>query len=162
MRAMGFYEHELEKAVVLALFIPLIISSGGNSGSQASTLVVRALALKELQLKDWWRTLTRELGMGIALGTVLGLLGYARICLWPSAATLYGVHYEFVALAVSLSLVSIVLWGSLIGSMLPMLLRMLGLDPAVACAPAVATIVDVSGLVIYFTTAKLVLSGTVL
>ena len=160
--AMGYYEHEIARAVVLALFIPLIISSGGNSGSQASTLVVRALALGEVRLVNWWHVLYRELGMGMALGSVLGAMGFARILLWPSALTLYGEFYVRVAMAVGLSIVGIIMWGTLIGAALPLVLRSFRLDPATACAPFVATIVDVSGLVIYFTVAQFILKGTVL
>jgi magnesium transporter len=160
--AMGYYEREIKKAVVLALFIPLIISSGGNSGSQASTLVVRALALGEVKLRDWWRVLYREIGMGVALGIVLGTMGFVRISLWPTATSLYGPYYLQVALAVALSIIGIILWGTIMGSLLPLLLRAAKLDPATACAPFVATMVDVSGLVIYFTVASVVLRGTIL
>jgi magnesium transporter len=159
---MGYYEHEIARAVVLALFIPLIITSGGNSGSQASTLVVRALALGDVKLRNWWQVVYREFGMGLALGAVLGMMGFARISLWPAATRLYGQYYLSVAFAVSLSIVGIIMWGTLIGAVLPLLLRRLKLDPATACAPFVATIVDVSGLVIYFTVAQTVLKGTLL
>jgi magnesium transporter len=160
--AMGHFEKEIERAVVLALFIPLIISSGGNSGSQASTLVVRAIALGEVRLRDWWRVLRRELIVGTALGAILGSIGMVRILFWPTRVQLYGEHYALVGLTVATSLVGIVLWGSLSGSMLPFLLKRLRLDPATASAPFVATLVDVSGLVIYFTVASLILSGTLL
>lgn len=160
--AMGYYEHEIARAVVLALFIPLIISSGGNSGSQASTLVVRAIALREVRLRDWWRVLSRELIVGSSLGLILGTIGLIRILLWPSRETLYGPHYLLVGLAVGCSLVGIVLWGSLAGSMLPFVLKRFNLDPATASAPFVATLVDVSGLIIYFTVASIILSGTLL
>ena len=160
--AMGYYEHEIERAIVLALFIPLIISSGGNSGSQASTLIIRAMALGEVKLKDWWRVLIRELGSGLALGALLGVVGLCRIMLWPAREQLYGPHHHLVAVAVSLSLVGIVLWGSIAGSMLPFLLRKVGFDPASASAPFVATLVDVTGLIIYFTVASFVLHGTLL
>ncbi len=160
--AMGYFEHEIEKAIVLALFIPLIISSGGNSGSQASTLVVRALALKEVRLRDWWRVLRREIVVGSALGLILGSIGLMRILLWPTRSTLYGPHFIQVGFTVGISVIGVVLWGSLSGSMLPFLLRRLKLDPATASAPFVATLVDVSGLVIYFTVASIILKGTLL
>lgn len=160
--AMGHYEHEISKAVVLALFIPLIISSGGNSGSQASTLIIRSLALREIRLRDWWRVLIRELGSGLTLGVILGVIGFFRIVLWQQWYPIYGEHYILVALVVSFSLVGIVLWGTLSGSMLPFVLRRLGLDPASASAPFVATLVDVTGLIIYFTVASFMLQGTLL
>jgi magnesium transporter len=160
--AMGFFEREIEKAVVLALFIPLIISSGGNSGSQASTLVVRALALQEMRLRDWWRVFARELLIGSALGAILGTIGLLRIMLWPTRASLYGEHYSLIALTVACALIGTVLWGSLCGSMLPFILKKLRFDPAVASAPFVATLVDVSGLVIYFSLASTILRGTLL
>ncbi len=157
--AMGFFQDELERAVVLALFIPLIISSGGNSGSQASTLIIRALALGELRLKDWWRVLGKELLSGVVLGTILGTVGLVRILLWPTRETLYGEHYAMIALTVAFSVLGCVLWGTISGSMLPFALKRMGLDPATASAPFVATLVDVTGLVIYFTVAHLILSG---
>jgi magnesium transporter len=160
--AMGYYEHEIARAVVLALFIPLIISSGGNSGSQASTLVVRAMALGEVRLRDWWRVMRREWAAGLALGAILGMIGLLRILLWPSRATLYGEHYILVAITVACSLVGVVLWGTISGSMLPLIMRRLGFDPASASAPFVATLVDVTGLVIYFTMASIILHGTLL
>jgi magnesium transporter len=160
--AMGYYEHEISRAVVLALFIPLVISSGGNTGSQASTLVIRAIALGEVRLRDWWRVLRREIATGLALGSLLGSMGLLRILLWPSRETLYGPHYALVALSVGLALVGIVLWGAVAGSMLPFVLRRLGLDPATASAPFVATLVDVTGLMIYFSVASMVLRGTLL
>jgi magnesium transporter len=160
--AMSHYEHDIAKAVVLALFIPLVISSGGNSGSQATTLIIRAMALGEVRLKDWWRVFSRELVSGLSLGVILGLIGLIRILMWPNHQTLYGEHYILVALTVSLSLVGIVLWGTLAGSMLPFLLRRLGLDPATSSAPFVATLVDVTGLIIYFTVASLFLKGILL
>ena len=160
--AMGHFEDRIARAVVLALFIPLIISSGGNSGSQASTLVIRAMAVGELRLRDWWRVLSRELGAGLLLGLILGAIGMTRIVLWPRRATLYGPHYLLVSLTVALSLVGIVLWGAVAGSMLPFALRRLGFDPASASAPFVATLVDVTGLVIYFSVASVVLHGTLL
>jgi len=160
--AMGYYQHEIERAVVLALFIPLVISSGGNSGSQASTLVIRAIALGEVRLRDWWRVLRRELATGFALGALLGSIGLVRILLWPARERLYGPHYVLVALSVGCALVGIVLWGAVAGSMLPFVLRRLGLDPATASAPFVATLVDVTGLMIYFTVASVILHGTLL
>jgi magnesium transporter len=160
--AMSHYEHDIAKAVVLALFIPLVISSGGNSGSQATTLIIRAMALGEVRLRDWWRVLNRELISGMCLGLILGSIGLMRILLWPGKETLYGEHYVLVAITVACSLVGIVLWGTLAGSMLPFLLRRLGLDPATSSAPFVATLVDVTGLVIYFTVASLFLKGILL
>ena len=161
--AMQEFEHEISRAVVLALFIPLIISSGGNSGSQATSLIIRALALQEVRLRDWWRVALRELPAGLALGTLLGLIGVVRVVTWQWAGWYdYGRHYPLVALTVGISLVGVVLFGSLAGSMLPFLLRRLGFDPASASAPFVATLVDVTGLVIYFSVALLLLRGTLL
>jgi magnesium transporter len=160
--AMGYFQSEIERAVVLALFIPLIISSGGNSGSQASTLIIRAMALGEVRLRDWWRVLGRELLTGLALGTCLSLVGLTRILLWPAREQLYGPHYILVAFTVAVSIVGVVLWGTLSGSMLPFILRRMGFDPASASAPAVATLVDVTGLVIYFTVASMFLRGVLL
>jgi magnesium transporter len=160
--AMQFYEHEIEKAVVLALFIPLIISSGGNSGSQATSLVIRAMALREVRLRDWWRVFMRELIVGASLGIILGTIGMMRILVWPSRKTLYGEHFQLVAGTVAAALVGVVLWGSLSGSMLPFLLKRLGFDPATSSAPFVATLVDVTGLVIYFSVASVILHGTLL
>ena len=160
--AMGFFEKQIEKAVVLALFVPLIISSGGNSGSQASTLVIRALALGEVTLRDWWRVMRRELFSGLGLGLILGSIGFLRITIWSGFSHIYGPHWLLVALTVGLALIGIVLWGTLAGSMLPFILRRLGFDPATSSAPFVATLVDVTGLVIYFSVALLLLSGTLL
>ena len=157
--AMGYYEHEIAKAVVLAIFIPLIISSGGNSGSQASTLVIRALALHEIRIKDIFRVLSREVLIGIMLGLTLGILGYLRIVFWPNTATIYGPHYELIGMTVAVSLVGVTLWGTLVGSTLPFVLKKLNLDPATASAPFVATLVDVTGLIIYFSVAKIFLTG---
>ena len=161
--AMGHFEGEIAKAVVLALFIPLIISSGGNSGSQATSLIIRALALDELKLGDWWRIALRELPTGLTLGSILGIIGVVRILLWQHAGWYdYGVHYQLVAITVGVALVGVVTFGSLTGSLLPFLLRGIGFDPATASAPFVATLVDVTGLVIYFTIAYLILRGTLL
>jgi len=160
--AMGFFSAEIEKAVVLALFIPLIISSGGNSGSQATTLVIRAMALGEIRLRDWWRVIQREIAAGLALGTILGLIGISRIFLWHAMRGTYGEHYFVVALTIGCSLVGVVLFGTTAGSMLPFLLRRVGLDPASASAPFVATLVDVTGLIIYFSVASIILRGILL
>jgi len=160
--AMGFFEKEIARAVVLALFVPLIISSGGNSGSQASTLVIRALALGELTLKDLWRVLRREVISGFALGCILAVIGFLRISLWSAFSNLYGPHWLLVALTVALALIGVVLWGTLVGSMLPFILRRLGFDPATSSAPFVATLVDVTGLVIYFSVGYGILRGTLL
>ena len=160
--AMGYFEAEIARAVVLALFVPLVISSGGNSGSQATTLVIRAMALGEVRLRDWWRVVRREFFSGLGLGLILAAIGAARILLWQAFFHTYGAHHLLVALTVAASLVGVVLWGTLVGSSLPFLLRRLGFDPASASAPFVATLVDVTGLVIYFSTAKIVLSGALL
>jgi magnesium transporter len=160
--AMGYFEEEIARAVVLALFVPLIISSGGNSGAQAATLVVRALAIRELRLRDWWRVVRREIAAGLCLGAILGSIGLTRILVWQAAANTYGEHYLLVAATVAFSLVGVVLWGTLAGSTLPFILRRFGLDPASASAPFVATLVDVTGLVIYFTVASVILRGTLL
>jgi magnesium transporter len=160
--AMGFFEKEIERAVVLALFVPLIISSGGNSGSQASTLVIRALALGEVSLRDWWRVMQREVFSGLGLGLILGSIGFLRITIWSGFSHIYGPHWLLVALTVGLALIGIVLWGTLAGSMLPFILRRLGFDPATSSAPFVATMVDVTGLVIYFSVAVVLLRGTLL
>jgi magnesium transporter len=161
--AMGYFEGEISKAVVLALFVPLIISSGGNSGSQATSLIIRAMALRELTLRDWWRVAVRELPSGLALGSILGVIGFVRILLWQMWGLYdYGAHWVLVACTVSAALVGVVTFGSLTGSMLPFLLRRLGFDPASASAPFVATLVDVTGLIIYFSVALLILRGTLL
>ncbi len=161
--AMGYFEDEIARAVVLAMFIPLIISSGGNSGSQAATLVVRALALGELRLRDWWRVFGRELRSGLALGAWLGLSGFLRVQVWHHTGLYdYGPHNLLIGLTIWLSLAGVVTFGSISGSMLPFLLRWLGFDPATSSAPFVATLVDVTGLVIYFSFAALILSGSVL
>jgi magnesium transporter len=161
--AMQGYEGELEKAIVLTLFIPLIMSSGGNSGSQATSLLIRALALRELHLRDWWRVALREIPNGLALGAMLGLVGIVRISVWQYLGFYdYGEHWALVALTVGTALVGIVMFGSLTGSMLPFILQRIGFDPASASAPFVATLVDVTGLVIYFTVASIILRGTLL
>jgi magnesium transporter len=160
--AMGYFEDEIARAVVLALFIPLIISSGGNSGSQATSLIIRAMAVGEVRLSHWWRVLARELSAGVVLGALLGTIAVCRIVLWPGRATIYGEHYLLIAMTVAASLVGVVTFGTLTGSMLPFLLRRIGMDPATASAPLVATLVDVTGLVIYFTVALMILSGTML
>jgi magnesium transporter len=160
--AMGRFEDEIAKAVVLSIFVPLVISSGGNSGSQASTLIIRAMALGEVELKDWWRVMRREILSGLSLGAILGTIGFLRITIWANLFHSYGEHWFLLAITVGLALVGIVLWGSLSGSMLPFVLRRVGLDPATSSAPFVATLVDVSGLVIYFTVAAIILRGTLL
>ena len=161
--AMQHYQAEIEKAVVLALFIPLIMSSGGNSGSQATSLIIRALALHEVTLRDWWRIASRELPASLTLGTLLGVIGILRIVLWQTLGIFdYGPHWPRVALTVGLALVAIVTFGSMMGSMLPFVLKSFKLDPATASAPFVATLVDVTGLVIYFSVAYFVLAGSLL
>ncbi|HWP57408.1 MAG TPA: magnesium transporter [Candidatus Acidoferrales bacterium] len=160
--AMGYFEAEIARAVVLALFVPLIISSGGNSGSQASTLVIRAMALGEVRLRDWWRVVRREVLTGVALGSILAAIGFARILVWQALFRTYGEHYLAVGSTVALSLIGVVLWGTLAGATLPFVLKGLGFDPASASAPFVATLVDVTGLIIYFTVASFVLRGTLL
>jgi magnesium transporter len=157
--AMGYFEEEIAKAVVLALFVPLIISSGGNSGSQASTLVIRAMALGELRLSDWWRVAGREIISGLALGAILATVGFGRIAVWSAFSDIYGPRWILVAFTVALSLVGVVLWGTLAGSLLPLVIRKLGGDPATSSAPFVATLVDVTGLVIYFTVALFIMRG---
>jgi magnesium transporter len=161
--AMQRFQGEIERAALLAMFIPLVMSSGGNSGSQATSLIIRAMALGEIRLRDWWRIAVRELPTGLMLGAILGVIGFARISLWQVLGIYnYGPHHVLVALTVSLALVGIVSFGSLAGSMLPFILRRLGFDPASASAPFVATLVDVTGLVIYFSVAMLILRGTLL
>jgi magnesium transporter len=160
--AMAYFEGEIARAVVLTIFVPLIISSGGNSGSQATTLVIRAMALGEVRLRDWLRVIKREFASGLGLGFVLGAIGFLRIVGFGGMFGTFGEHYLWIALTVSVSLVGVVLWGTLAGSMLPFVLRWLGFDPASASAPFVATLVDVSGIVIYFSAASLFLSGRLL
>jgi magnesium transporter len=160
--AMTYFEDVMKQAIVLGLFIPLVISSGGNAGSQAATLVIRALALGEFRLRDWWRVMRRELATGLSLGIILGSIGFLRIAVWSAFSDVYGPHWRLVATTVGLALVGIVLWGSLMGSMLPLLIKRLGFDPATSSAPFVATLVDVTGLIIYFTVAIVILSGVML
>lgn len=161
--AMAFFDAEIEKAVVLALFVPLIISSGGNSGSQAASLIIRAMALQELKLKDWWYVMRKEIISGLTLGLILGLIGFVRIWIWQETGIYdYGMHWLSIGFSVSVSLVFIVLWGTLSGSLIPFALRKLGLDPATASAPFVATLVDVTGLIIYFSVAAIFLTGKLL
>ncbi|NOK02532.1 magnesium transporter [Myxococcus xanthus] len=160
--AMSSFEDEIATAVVLSLFVPLIISSGGNSGSQASTLIIRSLALGEMRLRDWWRVARRELLSGLVLGVVLGVVGLARILIWNSISGVYGEHALMLGITVALSVLGVVTFGTLAGSMLPLVLRKFGFDPASASAPFVATLVDVSGVLIYFTVASLLLRGTLL
>ena len=160
--AMAFFEDEIAKAVVLALFVPLIISSGGNTGSQAATLIIRAMALGEITIKDWWHVMKREIVSGFALGLMLGVLGFLRVFIWTFFSDVYGIHWFGVGLTVGFSLIGVVLWGSLAGSMLPLVLKRLGFDPAVSSAPFIATLVDVTGLLIYFSFAILFLKGLLL
>src|SRR5256714_2636998 len=166
--AMATYQDELAKALVLALFLPLIISSGGNSGSQASTLMIRAMALGEVNLRDWWRVMSREIQAGLALGLILGVIGVLRVSAWAMIdenyfhRQPYGPHWPLVAITVGIALVGVVLWGTLSGSMLPFVLRRFGADPATSSAPFVATLVDVTGLIIYFSIALLIMRGAML
>lgn len=160
--AMGYFAEEISRAVVLALFLPLIISSGGNAGSQASTLIIRAMALGEVGLKDWWRVMRREVFSGIFLGCILGMIGFFRVAIWSQFSDIYGAHWILIAITIFLALIGVVLWGTLTGSMLPLFLKWCGFDPATSSAPFVATLVDVTGLIIYFTIALFVLQGTLL
>lgn len=160
--AMGYFEREIAKAVVLALFVPLIISSGGNTGSQAATLIIRAMALGEITIQRWWFVMRREFASGLMLGGILGIIGFLRIAIWSAFSGIYGPHWLLVAFTVGFSLVGVVLWGTLTGSMLPFMLRKFGFDPAASSAPFVATLVDVTGLVIYFSMAAMILKGTLL
>ncbi|MDI4656181.1 magnesium transporter [Xanthobacter autotrophicus] len=161
--AMQVYADELEKAIVLALFIPLVMSSGGNSGSQATSLIIRALALHEVRLRDWWRVALREFPTGITLGAILGIIGIVRIVVWQEAGIFdYGEHWKLLAMTIGAALIGIVTFGSMAGSLLPFALKRLGFDPASASAPFIATLVDVTGIVIYFSVAWLFLHGTIL
>jgi magnesium transporter len=160
--AMAHFEEEIARAVVLALFVPLIISSGGNCGSQATTLIIRAMAIGEVGLKDWWKVMQREVFSGLILGVMLGTVGALRIAVWEQIFHLYGPHWPMIALTIGFSLVGVVMWGTFSGSMLPLVLKKLGADPATASAPFVATLVDVTGIGIYFSVAAVLLSGTLL
>ena len=161
--AMGYFEGEIKKVTLLALFVPLILSSGGNSGSQASTLIIQAMSIGEITIANWWKILRREITSGLLLGAVLGLIGFFRVMGWHSIAPgLYGEHWILIAFTIGLTLVGVVLWGTIMGSMLPILLKRLGADPAASSAPFVATLVDVTALVIYFSVALLILRGTLL
>ncbi|MBK5285834.1 MAG: magnesium transporter [Bacteroidia bacterium] len=157
--AMGYFQDEIAKAVVLVLFIPLIISSGGNSGSQAATLIIRAMALGEITLDLWWSVIKRELVAGFFLGLILGIIGFLRIAAWSMYSNIYGEHWMLVAITVAISLTGVVIWGTLSGSIMPMVMKRLGFDPAASSAPFVATLVDVTGLVIYFSVAMIVMRG---
>jgi len=157
--AMGFFENEITKVVILALFVPLIISSGGNTGAQASTLVIRALALGEITVRSWWTIVKREIKIGLILGLILGIIGFLRVAIWSNFTTIYGPHSMEIALVVGFSLVAVVLWGNTVGSLFPLILKKFGFDPAVASAPFVATLVDVTGLIIYFSFAIVFLNG---
>ena len=160
--AMGYFDDEIQKAAILANFMPLVISAGGNSGSQASTLVIRALALGEFKMRDWWKVMRREFVVGAVLGLILGTVGFLRIAAWSLFSSIYGPHWPLIGATVGLSLIGIVLWGSLMGSMLPLIIKRCGFDPASSSAPFIATLVDVTGLVIYFTVAVMILRGTLL
>ncbi len=160
--AMSYFEEEIARAVVLALFLPLIISSGGNSGSQASTLVIRSMAIGEISLRDWWRVLYREIASGLMLGFILGAVGFLRVALWHRIFGVYGEHWFPVGVTLSITLLGVVMWGTIIGAMLPFILKRFKLDPATSSAPFVATIVDVIGLLIYFNVAYLILKGNLL
>ncbi len=160
--AMSFFQDQIEKAVVLALFVPLIISSGGNTGSQASTLIIRALALGEITIGEWWKIIRKELLVGLTLGVILGTIGFMRIAIWSAFVTIYGPHWLLVGACVGVSLIGVVLWGNIVGSLFPLLLKKVGMDPAVSSAPFVATMVDVTGLIIYFTVASIMLRGILL
>jgi magnesium transporter len=161
--AMQHFQPELDKAIVLSLFIPLIISSGGNSGSQASSIIIRAMAIGEIGFRDVWRVMRKEMSSGLVLGIILGIVGFSRIVLWQELHLYsYGVHWMKVAVTVFFALIGVVLWGTISGSMLPLLLKKLGADPAASSAPFVATLVDVTGLVIYFSVALVVMQGTLL
>jgi len=160
--AMAFFEDEISKAVVLALFVPLIISSGGNSGSQAATLIIRAMALGEVTLERWWDVIRREFLSGLVLGTLLGIIGFLRIFAWSFFTNIYGPHWMLIGYTVGFSLIGVVMFGTIVGSMLPIILKRLGADPAVSSAPFIATLVDVTGLLIYFSVAYFILEGSLL
>lgn len=160
--AMAYFEDEMARQILLTLFIPLIISSGGNTGSQAATLVIRALSLGEISIRDWWLILRREITIGLSLGTILGLLGFLRITIWEMASNVYGDHWFLLGITVMVALLGVVAWGAIMGSMLPIIIKRFGLDPATSSAPFVATLVDVTGIIIYFTTAMAILQGTLL
>ena len=160
--AMSYFEDEIAKAVVLALFVPMIISSGGNTGSQASSLICRALAMGDVTTKEWWRIVKREMSVGATLGIVLGIVGFGRVAIYSQFTQIYGPHWVMIGLAIGFSLMGVVIWGNLIGSSFPLVLKRLGMDPAVSSAPFVATVVDITGLVIYFTIASLFLAGILL
>ena len=160
--AMGYFEDEIQRAVILATFIPLIISSGGNTGSQAATLIIRAMALGEVTIANWWYVMRREFFSGLVLGSILGVIGFLRIAVWTTFTDIYGPHWILIGLTVGLTLLGVVLWGTLSGSMLPLILKRAGVDPAVSSAPFIATLVDVTGLIIYFGIAFLLLTGTLL
>ncbi|MDE3253214.1 MAG: magnesium transporter [Bacteroidota bacterium] len=166
--AMAYFSDELSKALVLSIFVPLIMSSGGNSGSQASTLIIQAMAVSEVTIADWWRVMRREIFSGITLGSILGVIGFIRIAIWHQLMThgviqdLYGEHWVLIGFTISFSLIGVVLWGTLAGSMLPIVLKKLGADPAASSAPFVATLVDVTGLIIYFSVAFFFLKGVLL
>lgn len=160
--AMSFFENEIARVVILAMFVPLIISSGGNTGSQASTLVIRALALGEITVRSWWTIIRREIKVGLILGMILGVIGFLRVAIWAQFTTIYGPQWMQIAMTVGFSLVGVVLWGNTIGSLFPLILKRLGLDPAVSSAPFVATLVDITGLIIYFSVASLLLGSVIL
>jgi magnesium transporter len=161
--AMQSNEEKIEKAAILAVFLPLIMSSGGNSGSQATTLIIRAMGVGEVRLKDWFRVVQKEISSGFFLGVILGVIGFFRISLWQYLHIFdYGQYHWLIALTVGLALIGVVMWGSIMGAMLPFVLRRCGLDPAVSSAPFVATLVDVTGLLIYFNVARVILHGTLL
>ncbi|MFC2119697.1 magnesium transporter [Bacteroidota bacterium] len=159
---MGYFESEISKAIVLSIFIPLIISSGGNSGSQAATLVIRAMAVGEIALNDWWRIMRREIFSGLMIGIILGLLGFLQVAFLANLTSAIGVHWILIGITITISIIGIVLWGTLSGSMLPFILKRLGADPATSSTPLVTTIVDIVGLIIYFSVAIIILSGTLL
>jgi magnesium transporter len=160
--AMQQFQDEIAKVVILATFIPLIISSGGNSGSQAATLIIQAMALREISITDWWRIMRREIFSGLLLGATLCILGVSVIFIWHFFSDIFGLYYLSIAVTIGISLIGVVLWGTLVGSMLPLILKKLGADPAASSTPFVATLVDVTGLIIYFSVALSILSGKLL